>query len=130
MKSRETTGHAFTAGEPPWQVTGHFLRCGADVAAVITGGTRPHIGAAALAEARPSLSGDGSLSASASVLCRAGHKDDLWAREAALSLAAAANAAALVTVGIHVDAADSEAIARLRENFEAVLAQMKSALTN
>ena len=123
----DRNGRTFFAGEPPYQVTGRLLRCGVDIAALITGGTRPHIGAAALAEPRASLAGDGHRSASASVLCRSGHKDDLWAREAALALAAVAGVPTVVTVGIHVDEADGEAIARLRQNFEAVLERLKKA---
>ncbi|MBQ7516457.1 MAG: hypothetical protein IJS96_09265 [Schwartzia sp.] len=118
----------FSVGSLPYRVRGRILHCGEDIVAIVTGGTRPHIGAVALAEPRASLTGNGHRSASASVLCRLGHKDDLWARDAALSLAAAAGVPVVVTVGIHIDDADSETIARLRESFEVLLEQMKQSL--
>ena len=74
-------------GDKPYTVTACVVLCGKDIAVVIGGGEASHIGAAALASPRPSLKNTAEISASASVLCRLGHKDDLPAREAALRLA-------------------------------------------
>ena len=64
-------------GDKPYTVTACVVLCGKDIAVVIGGGEASHIGAAALASPRPSLKNTAEISASASVLCRLGHKDDL-----------------------------------------------------
>jgi len=101
--------------------------CGRDISVAVRGGTGPHIGAAALAVPRPSLDGSGKTSASASVICVSGHKDDCLARQAALALASRYGSVALVSVGIHVDGADSAAIGRLEANFARLLRELENA---
>lgn len=76
---------------------------GNDLCLVITGGDRPHLGAVALAQARPSLQDSSKVSASTSVLTVPGHKEDLLARSAAQCLAAGLNRTVVVCCGIHVD---------------------------
>ncbi len=77
---------------------------GDDLCLVITGGDRPHLGAVALAQARPSIQDSSKVSASTSVLTVLGHKEDLLARSAAQCLAAGLNRTVVVCCGIHVDA--------------------------
>ncbi len=77
---------------------------GDDLCIIITGGDRPHLGAVALAQARPSLEDSSRVSASTSVLTVAGHKEDLLARNAAQCVAAGLNRTVVVCCGIHVDA--------------------------
>ncbi len=77
---------------------------GNDLCLVITGGDRPHLGAVALAQARPSLQDSSKVSASTSVLTVLGHKEDILARTAAQCLAAGLNRTVVVCCGIHVDA--------------------------
>ena len=71
---------SFSSGEALLKVQGNLSLCGGDICLNIGGGTLPHIGAVAVAEPRPSLRMDGSNSASCSVLCILGHKDDVLAR--------------------------------------------------
>lgn len=113
-----------TTGQTPYTVTACVVVCGSDIAVVIGGGTAPHIGAAALASPRPSLQAADAVSASASVLCRPGHKDDLPAREAALYLAGQFNTNVSVTVGLHVDAANEQDILALQQNFQELVQQI------
>ena len=94
---------------------------GSDVCLCIGGGPAPHIGAAALAVPRESLRGDGTRSASASVLCVTGHKEDELAREAALRVAARLGGRALVAAGLHIDKAEARDIRLLLENCRAAL---------
>ena len=108
-------------GDKPYTVTACVVLCGKDIAVVIGGGEASHIGAAALASPRPSLKNTAEISASASVLCRLGHKDDLPAREAALRLASKFNTNVAVTAGLHIDDADSDDIAKLQHNFQQIL---------
>ncbi|MEG1160102.1 MAG: hypothetical protein RSD70_06910, partial [Acidaminococcaceae bacterium] len=80
-----------------------------------------HVGAVAVAVPRASLKQNGELSATASVLCLLGHKDDMPARAAALRLASKLNTNVLVSVGLHVDEATPEEIKMLEKNFKLVL---------
>ncbi len=100
---------------------------GPDAVVVMGGGDKPHIGAVAIGEPRPSLDNPINSSSSASVYCRVGHKEDLLAREAALRLAKRWNCAVTVTVGIHfndvksTDFQDTEAaFQKLLEALEAL----------
>lgn len=68
----------------------------------ITGGDRPHIGAAALGT--PYEKPDGTWSACASVLALPTHKEDALARQAAALLAKRVHHTVLVSCGIHTDA--------------------------
>lgn len=105
-----------SAGDGPHQVTAACLFLGQDLCMAFGGGTRPHIGATALASPRPSLEGKGKSSASASVLCVPGHKEDLLARALALEAAARLGCRVSVSVGLHIDNAGKEDIALLQEN--------------
>ena len=68
------------AGEGKYQVFLHTLFCGKDVCICIFEGDVPHIGAVAVAVPRKSLTGDGSDSASVSVICITGHKEELMVK--------------------------------------------------
>ena len=111
----------FEAGSGIHRVQAVVVYCGKDIAVTLTGGDTPHIGAAAVASPRKSLKGDGTISATASVLCVMGHQDDIPARAAALRLAGALNATAEVTVGLHIDDATEDDIGALRDNFNKVI---------
>lgn len=67
----------------------------------ITGGEKPHIGAAALGT--PYKKPDGTWSACASVLALPTHKEDALVRQAAILLAKRARHTVLVSCGIHTD---------------------------
>jgi len=76
---------------------------GNDLCVVIAGGDAPHLGAVAVAQARPSLQDASKLSATTSVITLLGHKDDAVARTVANTLAAKLNKNVVVCCGIHVD---------------------------
>ena len=76
---------------------------GKDWLVAIWGGEKHHIGAVAVAQPRPSLKNPNLTSASSSVICILGHKEDILAKAAAEALAAALNAVVTVTAGIHWD---------------------------
>lgn len=77
------------------------LALGEDYSVSITGGDRPHIGAAALGT--PYAKPDGSWSACASVFALPTHKEDALAQMAAQALAKRLRRTVLVSCGIHVD---------------------------
>ncbi|HMK64569.1 MAG TPA: hypothetical protein VK564_02170 [Thermodesulfobacteriota bacterium] len=91
---------------------------GEDLLVSIWGGTRPHIGAVALALPRPSLRNKKKISASSSVLTVPGHKEDLTVKFVSESLSAALNKNTAVAAGIHWDrltAGEIEEINRMTE---------------
>lgn len=89
---------------------------GKDLLVAIWGGEKPHIGAVAVAQPRPSLRDQRLTSATASVFCYPGHKDDTVAKEAAEKICSALNTNVTVTVGIHWENIDDAAISRVVEN--------------
>lgn len=112
-------------GEAPHRVEAVIVFCGPDISVCFGGGERPHIGASALGVPRPSLADSSMPSASASVVCVTGHKEDLLARAAALELATLFSSVVTVSVGLHVDGATAEDIRLLDDNYGAVLTEVK-----
>lgn len=93
-------GEAFGTAEIVLQA----VPMGEDLAVTIAGGERPHIGAVAVAQPRPSLADPDRISATTSVIALLGHKEDMLARAVASRLAAATNRVVTVACGIHYDA--------------------------
>ena len=89
---------------------------GKDLLVAIWGGERPHIGAVGLAQPRPSLKDPDLMSATASVFCYPGHKEDAIAKEAAEKISSALKTNVTVTVGIHWDDIDEETIRCIVKN--------------
>lgn len=116
------------SGQGPMTVVLRAQRLGDDWVVTLSGGTRHHVGAAAVAQPRPSLKGDGMISATASVIALLGHKEDELARWAALRLAAQLNAAVVVTAGIHVDDATPEQIQQLDAAARGLVEELASRL--
>ncbi len=109
-------------------LTCRVVPMGKDFAVTIYGGTLPHIGSTVMAQARPSLTGQG-ISATSSVLNCAGHKDEAIARMFAEKIAIQGNCTAVCVCGIHVDDATEERLVKIQEGCKAllgrVLAQME-----
>lgn len=79
------------------------LDMGKDLCIIICGGEVPHLGAVAVAQARPSLKDPAQRSASTSVLTLPGHKEDEIVRTVAQCFAGATGRNTVVCCGIHVD---------------------------
>lgn len=92
------------------------LRIGDDYLVAIWGGEKPHIGAVAAAQPRPSLHSPETTSATASVICFPGHKELEIARVASEKLSAALGASVVVTAGIHWDNISKEGIGKVMSN--------------
>jgi hypothetical protein len=99
-----------------YNLDGFVKRIGEDMLVAIWGGDRPHIGAVAAAQPRPSLKDQNRVSATASVFCYVGHKEDVIAKEAAERLSAALNSNVTVTVGIHWENIDEAGIRAVLEH--------------
>ncbi len=97
------------------ELTIKFTKIGNDYHVLLTGGDVPHIGCTVLALPRPSLTGDGSVSSTASVLNVTGHKDEALCRQLAERLAAAGNAAVVCSGGFHVDGITRQQIREVQQ---------------
>jgi hypothetical protein len=75
----------------------------------------------AVAQPRPSLKEPTVTSATASVFCYVGHKEDDLAKQAAEKLAAFFNTRVVVTAGIHWDNLSEEGIHKVIRNSRALL---------
>jgi gallate decarboxylase subunit D len=80
------------------------VRLGADLTVTLSGGDRPHIGAVAVSQPRPSLQQGAGTSATTSVIALLGHKEDELARQVAARVAVVTTGVVCVACGIHVEA--------------------------
>ncbi len=94
---------------------------GENLLVAIRGGDRPHIGAVAVAQPRPSLKDPSITSSTASVFCLLGHKEDELAKAAAEILAAVLNTTVVVTAGIHWDQITEEGINKVLQNSQVLI---------
>lgn len=101
---------------------------GRDYHILIGGGDVYHIGCTVLAEPRPSLSGNGTVSSTSSVLNRSGHKDEHVCRSIAETVAAKKNAAGVCSGGIHLDQITPRQIEMLQKGVAEMAALILAAI--
>ena len=89
---------------------------GEDVLLCLQGGERPHLGCVVQTEPRVSLSGDGSVSATSSVLNFPGHKDEVICRWMAEKVSGELNRRVICTGGFHKDGISAEEIREVQES--------------
>ena len=118
MAPEEFTIHT---DEGSYDLSASVRQIGRDILVAIWGGEKPHIGAVAVAQPRPSLKDPDVTSASASVICLVGHKEDEMAKATAEILAAAFNTQVVVTAGIHWDNLDLGGIQKIIQNSEVLV---------
>jgi hypothetical protein len=111
-------------GEGKFEVCLNAVFMGRDVAVTISGGETPHIGAVAVAIPRKSLRGDGSDSASVSVICIPGHKEDELVQITAKRLSTIWGCHVTVTAGLHIDRATPSDIEILNGNVEKLINEL------
>lgn len=109
--------------EGDYDLCANVRQIGRDILVAIWGGEKPHIGAVAMAQPRPSLKDPEVTSSTASVFSYVGHKEDELAKAAAEILAAAIKTNVVVTAGIHWDNLPPEGIQKVVKNSE-VLVEM------
>lgn len=85
-------------------------KIGKDILICLEGGSAPHIGCVVQAVPRPSLTGDGSISATASVLNLTGHKDEFLCRKLAELICSKTGCVTVCTGGFHLDGITGEQI--------------------
>jgi gallate decarboxylase subunit D len=101
---------------PSFNLDAQCLRAGPDLLVLVSGGDSPHIGAVAAATPRPSLADPRRASATASVLCYLGHKEDELAKGLAEFLAAGLGVRVVVAAGAHWDGLGPDQIETVRQN--------------
>jgi hypothetical protein len=107
---------ALSTAAPRLNLDARWLWAGEDLLILVTGGQRPHLGAVAMAAPRPSLADPGAVSATTTVFCYPGHKEDELAKALAQRLASALNVKVTVAAGAHWDGLSGEDIAQVRAN--------------
>ena len=91
-----------------------IIPVGTDLAVLLSGGERPHIGCAVVAVPRASLTGDGSVSCTSSVLNLTGHKDEALCRFAAETLCRRRGVTVTCIGGFHQDNITKEQIQEVK----------------
>ncbi len=114
--------------EPDYVVEAEAVRIGPDILVNVWGGERPHIGAVAAAQPRPSLTDPSKTSATASVLSYVGHKEDGIAKEMAEAISARFKTNAVVTAGIHWDDLPADGIQIIVERCREITCMVIDAL--
>ncbi len=113
----------FRTQEGIFDLSASVVEVGQDFVVVIWGGERPHVGAVALAQSRPSLKDAEKKSATASVLSILGHKEDAVVKSISERLAAVADRPVVVTAGMHWDNLKESDLNHILKNVE-ILTQM------
>lgn len=111
-------------------VEARAVQIGADILVYIWGGDRPHIGAVAAAQPRPSLANENRRSATCSVLTYLGHKEDEVVKLVSEHLSAALDTHVVVTAGIHRDGLDQDEIRAIGAGIEEIIRQLTAKLKN
>ena len=97
-----------------YKIEAEALLVGEDLVLSIWGGSKPHIGATALAVPRPSLKDPTVTSSTSSVLTRVGHKEDEIVKRVSERISAALGRTAVVSAGIHWDFLGEEDVEAVR----------------
>lgn len=93
---------------------------GEDILVCLQGGERPHLGCVVQTEPRESLTGDGSVSATSSVLNYLGHKDEVVCRYVAEKISRELKRRVVCTGGFHKDGITIEEIREVQRAVETV----------
>lgn len=99
-------------------------RQGKDLAAMLYGGEKPHIGSVCISVPRESLTGDGSVSCTTSVVNLPGHKDEQIGRMVSEALCKKYGAVTVCSCGFHIDHADKKQIKQVIEGVEQLLVEI------
>lgn len=119
---------SFRHQDREYRLRAEAVACGEDLCVMLSGGDRPHIGAAALAVLTPSANNPGKRTATPSVIAVPGHKEHQLALEAAERLSKSLERTVVVTVGIHIDGITPDLIDRVVEEFHSLVADISAAV--
>lgn len=94
-----------------------IVKCGKDLNVTIGGGEKYHIGSVAIAVPRSEYKEDKKRTASTSVICVQGHKEDEVSYKAAKHLATALDCTVIVSAGLHIDDINNDELLQIMDNF-------------
>lgn len=97
-----------------FKIEANAILVGKDLVVSIWGGTKPHIGAVAMAVPRPSLRSPDVTSSTSSILTRMGHKEDEIVKKVSEKLSSELGKVVVVAAGIHWDDATDYEIHTIR----------------
>jgi hypothetical protein len=121
--TREAHPIFFRQEEGGFLVEAMLQRLGGDLLVSLWGGAA-HIGAVAMAQPRPSLADPGRPSATASVFCYVGHKEDDVVKEVSERLASELGCRVVVAAGLHWDRLGAAGIEQVMRNIRALAREM------
>ena len=110
-----------STGSEKYKIEATVVKCGSDLNVTIGGGEKYHIGAVAIAVPRVEYKDGKKRTASTSVICVQGHREDELCYKAAKYLATALECTVTVTVGIHVNHIKEEEFQILLNNVDILL---------
>ncbi len=113
----------FQIEQDGFKVEAFCQKMGDDYLLSIWGG-EPHIGAVAMAQPRRSLKDPARRSATASVFCYVGHKEDQIVKEASERLASALDTKVVVAAGLHWDNLAVDGIAQVTRNINLLIVEI------
>lgn len=117
-------------GNGKYTIEAAAVYCGKDINISIVGGEKHHVGAVGVAVPRNEIKNGKKRTATASVICIQGHKEDEFANYAAKYLATSLDCVVTVSVGIHIEEANSEDIKILSDNFRKLVKKLEKSLLN
>lgn len=104
------------------------IEMGKDLCVVITGGDYPHLGAVAIAQARPSRQDSSKLSATTSTITLLGHQEDEIAKNVAQQVAVHTGNNVVVSCGIHLEQITAAEITEVQRLSEQLLSELLTSL--
>lgn len=121
--SQEMLPDFYRVEEGGFLVEAMVQRLGEDFLVSIWGGAA-HIGAVGMAQPRPSIASPSRRSATASVFCYVGHKEDAVVKEVSERLASELGARVVVVAGLHWDRLDPSGIEQVLSNVRALVQEI------
>jgi hypothetical protein len=112
---KKLNSFTFCSGDGKYIIKANAVKCGNDLNITIGGG-QYHIGAVALAVPRFEYKDNKKRTASTSLLCVHGHREDELAYHTAKKIATSLDCSVSVAIGIHIDNIDKEEINILTNN--------------
>ncbi len=113
----------FQIDQEGFKVEACCTKMGDDYLLSIWGG-KPHIGAVAMAQPRASIQDPARRSATASVFCYVGHKEDQLAKEVSERLAGELDAKVVVAAGLHWDQLTPAGAAQVIKNVNVMITEI------
>ena len=112
----------FHEGDIPHRICGLVVLCGEDLAVIVGGGTKHHVGAASVVAAPQSpISQNGIVIDYEKTISLPNHKESELVYSAANQLSKHLRTTVLVTAGIHIDNASRNDIDVLVNNFQTLI---------